>query len=400
MRSTFFIATPLLASLCLHVIADGATAQVRTRFPDRVGGYDESPVRILDEDPGVVLGEPDYDPYATPTRPSGGSSSLFGNWSNPYGAPADSYGAAPPPGRPIYGNGGPATLFPQGISYGGGSGGGINGMPVRFLRGPRVRHSWIEGDDGREMDIHDSDISVVVTYPNFLFSNQPIYIAPSFSLHQWDNPQPPDFPPTAVLPSKAYSAYLDTMFQTNTGMPIDAEIMGRVGIFTDFNTFTSDSLRVMGGGNVLLRLTPTTTLKAGALYTDRVNVKFIPTGGILWEPNPQTRFDIYFPRPKLASYLTTLGNQDVWWYLGGEYGGGSWTVKREIAPIFTDRFDYNDIRLLVGLEWGPAEWFREGRRLGFVEAGWVTDREGVYVVRPGDSFRLRDSFMLRAGIGY
>jgi hypothetical protein len=120
----------------------------------------------------------------------------------------------------------------------------------------------------------------------------------------------------------------------------------------------------------------------------------------LWEPNDRTRFDIYFPKPKLASYLSTIGNNDYWWYVAGEYGGGSWTVKREIAPILTDRYDQNDIRLIVGLEWGPAEWFRDGRRLGFVEAGWVTDREGIYYLRTQDNFSLRDSFMLRAGIGY
>ena len=372
--------------------------QVRTRIPDAVREYDDSPIQILDHDPGVELGAPAYDPYATPTGAGrSGPGSFFGGWSDHYAAPANSYGSSPPPGQPIYDRA-PTSLFPQGLFSGPTAGQG--GNPDRFVRGPRIRHGWIAGDDGREMDINESDISFVVTYPNFMFSGQPIYIAPSFSLYQWDNPEPPDFPSTAVLPSKAYGAYLDTKFETDKNYPVGAEIVGRVGIFTDFSTFTSDSLRVIGGGNLLLRVTPTTTLKAGAFYTDRANVKLIPAGGILWEPNERTKFDIYFPRPKLASYLTTVTTHDVWWYVGGEYGGGSWTVKREIAPIFTDRFDYNDIRLLVGLEWGPAEWFREGRRLGFVEAGWVTNREGIYVVRPGDSFNLRDSFILRAGVGY
>lgn len=389
--------TALAVGVSVALWANVAFGQsVRTRIPDS----NDSSMQIIEDDPGVVLGNPAYDPYATPSNSrQGGPTSMFDSWSNHYGAPANSYGNSPPPGEPVYGDNsmGPSSIFPQGFWSGSGEHGD---NPVRFVRGPRIRHGWIAGDDGREMDVNESDISFVVTYPNFLFSGQPVYLAPSFSLFQWDNPEPPDFPLTAVLPSKAYGAYLDTKFETDKNYPVGAEILGRVGIFTDFSTLTSDSLRVIGGGNLLLRLTPTTTIKGGAFYTDRASVKLIPSGGILWEPNDRTKFDIYFPRPKLASYLNTVGTYDVWWYLGGEFGGGSWTVKREIAPIFTDRFDYNDIRMLVGLEWGPAEWFREGRRLGFVEAGWVTDREGIYVARPSDSFRLRDSFIVRAGFGY
>jgi hypothetical protein len=35
-----------------------------------------------------------------------------------------------------------------------------------------------------------------------------------------------------------------------------------------------------------------------------------------------------------------------------------------------------------------------------VEVGWVTEREVIYVRRPEDSFTIRDTVMLRAGIGY
>ena len=47
-----------------------------------------------------------------------------------------------------------------------------------------------------------------------------------------------------------------------------------------------------------------------------------------------------------------MGNQDLWWYVGGEYGGGAWTVERE--GDFSDRIDINDIRVMLGLEWGQA----------------------------------------------
>ena len=43
---------------------------------------------------------------------------------------------------------------------------------------------------------------------------------------------------------------------------------------------------------------------------------------------------------------------------------------------------------------------QQGRRTGFFEAGWVTDRQLVYVENPQDSAKLEDSFMLRVGWNY
>lgn len=397
---------------------------------------------------GAAIGQPGFDPYGASPTPSVGSS-LFGSSANPgYGAPSvyappsslppslstsptgagaglgagagpvspygatpygtTPYGAAVPygaaPGGAAAPYGSPPALFPNGIS--GPSGlwnqETIVGAPVRLIQGPRIRHAWIASDgDDDALGINDSDISVVLTYPNFFFSNQPLYVAPSFSLHLWDGPVPTAFAPPAEpdLPANAYSAYLDALWRSDPLQIFGVDIGTRVGVFTDFDTFNEDSLRVMGQGIFRMRVTPTVTLKGGVIYTDRADIKLVPAGGILWEPNPQARFDIYFPQPKVSQYLTTLGNQDVWWYIAGEFGGGSWTIERAVDGD-SDRVDFNDIRVLVGVEWGPGEWFHEGRRLGFVEAGWVTERQLVYVRRPQDNVDLPDTFMLRAGIGY
>ena len=34
-------------------------------------------------------------------------------------------------------------------------------------------------------------------------------------------------------------------------------------------------------------------------------------------------FDLYFPKPKISQYWTSIGNHDLWCYLAGEYGGGN-----------------------------------------------------------------------------
>ncbi len=340
------------------------------------------------------------DPSMAPYGASPYGASPYG--ASPYGA--SPYGAAPgatlgtPPGAyppGAYPPPQPNSLYPNGFG-----GNPIQaapwGPPLRLLYGPRLRYSWVAPEaEPDALGINDFDTSVAMAWPNFLGTGQAIFLIPSFSLHLWDGPKP-DNP--ADLPSKAYSAFLDLGWQSDVQKQAGLELGARIGVFTDFDTFNTYSARYLGQAMGRLRISPTLTMRLGAAYIDRNHIKLLPVGGFLWEPNPMTRFDIFFPEPKLAQYLTTVGNQSVWWYLGGEYGGGSWTIER--AAGFSDRIDINDIRVKIGLEWGEPSMMAQGRRKAFVEAAWVTDREVVYVVTPDESFRARDSFMLRAGFGY
>ncbi len=368
---------------------------------------------------------------ATPVMPGAGPSGVVGAY--PY-----SNGTIAPPGA--YPNGAPSALFPgaypqTGYGYQSGSSwfrnpfasgqpGSISapgnlvlppgtswgnwnpqgttmtdawGNPqfMRLFQGPRFRQSWIYGSqDDAALQINDSDLALAFAIPNFLYSTQPLYLLPSFSLHQWSGPRGPN----ADLPALAYSAFLDSGWQSDPNRIFGAELGLRVGVFSDFNTYTSDSLRIMGRAIGRLRFTPTTTLKAGVIYYDRNQIKLLPAGGILFQPNPETRFDLFFPEPKLAHYLSTVGTLDTWWYLAGFYGGGAWTVERTSGV--TDSVDINDIRVMLGIEWGRNEQMRDGKRYGFAEIGYVFQRELVYKYAPQDNIDLQDSFMLRAGIGY
>ena len=144
-----------------------------------------------------------------------------------------------------------------------------------------------------------------------------------------------------------------------------AELNLTVGLYTDFNEVTSNSVRWTGLGLAWFRMNNTTTFKLGVEYLDRVKVKMLPAFGFFIYPSPDMKLDLYFPRPKLARRLPNLGNYEVWGYIGGEYGGGSWTIKR--IGGMGDQVDVNDIRAFVGLEWvGPPKsnrLFRSGIRL-------------------------------------
>ncbi len=353
---------------------------------------------------GSIYGQPGTLPNSTPSAlfpspyPSGsalGSSSPSpGLFSRLFGNPNGGFGGTLQPTQPGIG-GGWGAWNPNGSLYGG------TGAPPEFIRlfqGVRLRHGFIGGDtDADALQINDSDVSATFVYPNFLYSTQPLYLMPSFSIHTWEGPRSIGGV-TADLPGAAYSAFLDAGWQTDPARIFGAELGLRVGMFSDFDTAITDSLRVLGRGIGRVRLTPRSTLKLGVIYLDRNRVKVLPAGGLLWQPNTQTRFDLFFPEPKLSHYLTTLGNTDMWWYVGGYYGGGSWTVKR--ASGLKESIDLNDIRLVFGLEWGKNDQMREGRRIGFFESGFVFDRELLYRQSSADNLRLQETFTIRIGLGY
>ncbi len=165
----------------------------------------------------------------------------------------------------------------------------------------------------------------------------------------------------------------------------------RVGVYTDFNTICTDSIRLTGHGYGILSFSPSFQVKAGVIYLDRVKVKILPAGGIIWTPNPDVRFDVLFPNPKFARRLSTVGNTDWWVYFRGDYGGGTWTVMHLDDSI--ERIDYNDIRIAVGFE------FRGLRgTLGHIEVGGSLDREVIYQHHPNEAFRPNPTVFVGGGL--
>jgi hypothetical protein len=243
--------------------------------------------------------------------------------------------------------------------------------------------------------MNDTDVSLVFAFPNFLYSSRPIYVIPSFSLHLWDGPNGVI---GADLPPNAYSAFLDFGWDSDPNQMFSTEFGVRVGAFTDFNTYNSKSTRVLGKALASFRLSPTSTVKGGVYYLDRNGTKLVPAFGFLCRPNPFTRFDLFFPQPKFSRYCRTVGTRDVWWYLSGDYGGGSWTIER--TDKTSDSIDINDYRAVLGVEWGTSDQLQLGRRTAFAEIGYVFGREVEYRYNPQDNYDPDDGIMVRLGIGY
>jgi len=378
----------------------------------------------------TTLGPPTFDPYSTNPNAAATPPSLSttpGTTTSPYGSyPTPTYGQAPvspstiapptystpgtvPPGTTaapagVYPPGAytqqPQVLFPN----------GLNVVPPQWnlpqpLPGPylrlfqdcRITYTWLpDGNATNEMETQDIEVGTTMNFPNFLWCGQPLHVSPVFDLSLWDGPVtgpgPPPFP--TELPSRVYGTYLEFGWEPRITPQLGADLDVSLGVFSDFDSTNQDSLRLQGTGLLVLGLTPTCTLKGGVTFLDRVDIGLLPAGGVLWQPNPRTKFDIYFPSPKLACYLTTMGNTEVWWYVNAEIGGGSWTVARPGAGDDT-RMDINDWRAGGGVEWTSQTKCR-----GFVELAYVFNRELVFASGTPASQDLDDTYMVRAGLRY
>ena len=79
--------------------------------------------------------------------------------------------------------------------------------------------------------------------------------------------------------------------------------------------------------------------------------------------------------------------------MGAEYGGGSWVIDR--ADGTPDQADINDVRSFIGLEWIGLR-----RVTGFLEVGYVFDREIVYRSSPNNALDIEDAFLFRSGLAF
>lgn len=333
-----------------------------------------------------------FDPYALPSTPATNFPTIppFGSsaaapmtypqaqaW--PYATPA-----APPPGSSSFSAPPTATLAPGPLPT------NFEPLPYkRLFQDTGMTYTYLYGSNGNQVQMNDLQFSTTVFIPNFVAG--PLGVTPGFDLLLLDGPSPPV---VQDLPSRVYSAYLNAGWRPQFSPQFGGEVDFRVGVYSDFNTVTSDSVRFTGTGLGVVRITPVTALKLGVTYLDRADIKLLPAFGILWTPNPQTRWDIYFPEPKLAQYWTVVQNTEVWWYVGGQYGLGSWTAENLNGVMGSTRFDLNDIRVYLGIDWNNLNRFS-----GFFEIGYVFERR-VYYVTDAIELKLDDTFMLSAGFSF
>ena len=258
----------------------------------------------------------------------------------------------------------------------------------RFMDEFRLDYVWMPGDGPQELGIHDAEVSASFAIP-FFRSPSPLLVTPGFATNWFNGPSPPHFPPPGgnpVFPPRLYEAYLDTSWNPQPTPEFGGELSFRIGVYSDFDRVTNESIRYMGKGYGVISLSPNMKVKAGIQYLDRQKIKLLPAGGLIWTPNSNTKFEILFPDPRLAWRLRQVGNMEWWFYGRGEYGGDSWTI--DAANPWTNAVgggvietDYNDYRVAIGMEFDD-----HSRWDGYFEVGYAFEREiyqwGMVTMRP------------------
>ena len=266
---------------------------------------------------------------------------------------------------------------------------------VKFMQSVRFRYTWLAGDeDPSEFGVNEAELAATFAWNSFIFTRDPLLITPGFIISLWDPPALPLPKPAGFteLPSEVYAAYLDFYWTPHITQSLTAEVGFRIGVYSDFESVGSEAIRPQGYLAGIWQVSPTVALKGGATYINRVDIQLLPVVGLIWTPNQFTHFDITFPNPKLSHYGWTWGSTDIWWYIAGEYGGGCW----EINNVGDARMDMNDIRAIVGLEWTGGFWGAKG----FVEVGYVFNRELVFDADPDYTVDLDETIMLRGGLAF
>ena len=357
---------------------------------------------------GIPAGQPIIPPAGTnlpawPSGPQGPQTAPLGQGANsaPYLPPVgQGPGYVPPQTQNPYWEPVPvAPVFPQGFDWGSRFGTGTE----RLFQDTGALYTYLYGQDDDELQMHELELFTSLIWKNFFDSPHSLRLTPGFAFHFLDGPGVPSMagpPPVGGkinLPGQLYSVYLNALWQPQLTPQFGADLNLRVGIYSDFDTITSNSLRFTGRALGVVQLTPNSSFKLGIEYFDRLDVKLLPAGGFFWAPDEQTRIDLYFPRPRISRYWTTWGNNELWWHIGGEYGGGSWTIDRIRAPAMgaSDQIDINDIRVFAGIDWNRLD-----RIDGIIEVGYVFEREVVVRNHPLESLDLDDTFMIRLGVKF
>lgn len=279
----------------------------------------------------------------------------------------------------------------------------VNGWRQKFLDEVRLDYVYMPARGSKRFGTNDLDLSATFAFPFLYNKESPLLVTPGFAFHWWEGPVSSQLPPASslnYLPPRVYDAYLDAAWNPQLSSAVSGsnwlsgELAFRVGVYSDFKKVTAESIRYTGHGFAVLTFSSVWKAKFGIVYYDRVRIKLLPAGGLVWTPNEDTRFDILFPNPMFSRRMRSMGTTNLWLYLRGEYGGGSWVLTPAAPMNQIDQFDYNDMRAALGVEFDNEKSID-----ALFEVGVAFERQ--LVVRSTDEeFSPSTTIFLRAGATY
>lgn len=176
------------------------------------------------------------------------------------------------------------------------------------------------GAGGMGINEIETFVTVAVPMPK---REWPMLITPYF---QW---RALDGPTTIECPPNLYETYVDFMWVPRVSPQWTGIIAVAPAFYSDFESRSQNGFRMTGKGFVRYDAIPEKLqVIAGILYLNRHDIKTLPAGGLIWDPNPDVHYEIIFPRPKLSHRIAYGNDWENWLYLSAEFGGNSFDITQ------------------------------------------------------------------------
>jgi len=282
-----------------------------------------------------------------------------------------------PPGQPRQENNPPGRKLPPGAKPG-----ALQQLILTTTELPRL------GSNGLGLATLDMSLTLGMPAPTV---DSPLLITPGFG---WTFVDEASGPMDPGLPATLYESWIQARWMRKIGKRLGVDLAVAPGWYSDFVNDSAQAFRVTGHGFGAWEAREDLRVVAGVIYLDRYDVNLLPAGGLLWTPSDDRRFELIFPRPRLAWRIKETSQAAQWVYLAGEFGGNQWAVRRDSGA--DDIVVYHDYRLLAGWERRPADLGISWR----LETGWVTGRLVEYYVTDTADYHPSDTFLVRLGVWY
>ncbi len=256
----------------------------------------------------------------------------------------------------------------------------------KFVQKVDLSGGWVarNGDHSYGYSFATAAITMVVPLGS---ENNVVLFTPSFRTDWLSGPTQIDVPP------RLYSSWLDIGWRLKFSEQLATIVGVRPGWFSDGHS-SENTIRTSGLFIVSYDSIPN-QLKwiVGVVYLDRNDFNLLPAVGVNWRPTADKRFDITFPRPKIAKRVGHIPYVlEDWIYVAGFIGGNTWSVQR--LSGLPDELTLADYRISFGIEriiqGGTGFNFEVGyafaRSLEYQSNGIRIDVNGTLVIETGLRF--------------
>ena len=282
----------------------------------------------------------------------------------------------------------------------------------RLLDSWKVDVLWMQGGQkGNRLGLTQGELNATFAFPMCFDPKNSLKVTPGFVFNWWNSdcemnlPVPDVIDPAtgkpeyyvlqAMEPNRTYDAYLDFAWAPQLSDWISVDLGVRVGVYSDFHVVRGNAIRLTGHAIGSFRISQTWEARLGVDYINRVKDKILPVVGAVWtSPDGTMKLEAVFPYPKFSRKATCIdARNELWWYVRGEYGGGTWNVYTGLDDPYQKytNVSYNDIRLAIGLDF---EFINNIH--GFFEVGGAFNRKVQY--QKTAVFSTGDSFFLSGGL--